>query len=423
MKSVIIILLAALYPFLLSDSLGFAQPPYTPPPPPLIPFKGEKVSFAAMAWNGSEWLMSTTKGDLIRYDGWEFTYIANLRVSGIAWSGEYWLLSIGSGAQKDKRLLKFNGAEFATLSQNYSPGVVTCADYCLMWGSPWDMRLMRYDGALKDLTPTFREQAGLEYVYDILWNGEYWLIQTDKFLMKYDGEAFSKLDLRISPEKSRVFAAAWNGDYWLISAGERMDGSVPRIFKYRDELIEIPVPGSFDVSHLREKYEAAGASLYTTYLIPHKMIWNGDYWLMTTGPYPFLVKYDGSSFEVIEPPQGTYDIKKPAWNGEYWLIYYFSAPRERNIARYEGGKFVDLSAVFKVLEFMEWGSDYWLLGGRGEDDSLKLLRYDGTAIIDLTPMFTSALPASLRGPILYAVLAAAILAVYLIWRRSRKKRT
>lgn len=418
----IAILLAALYPIIFLVSPSFAQPPYTPPPPPpvpLIPFKAEKVSFQAMTWNGDYWLMATTKGDLVKYDGREFTYIKNLRVSHIAWSGAHWLLSIGRGAQKEKGLVKYDGEEFVTLSQDYSPQVIACADYCLMWGDPWDMRLMKYDGNLVDLTMQFREQAGLEYVFDILWNGDYWLISTGKALVKYDGNAFSKLDLGISPEKLRVFAVAWNGNYWLISAGEMAEGYVPRIFKYTEELVEIPVPDSFDVSHLREKYEAAGASITTTYLIPHEMKWNGDYWLMSTGMYPFLVKYDGSSFEVIEPPPSAYEIKKLAWNGEYWLVYYFAAPRERNIARYDGEKFEDLGVGFKVLEFMEWSDGYWLLGGRGEDGSLKLVKYEGAAFTDLTPQFMAALPFSIPKKTLIGALLVAIVAGYMIWRRRK----
>lgn len=425
--------LIVLFAFIFLSSISTAQQNYSSPqfpasplpstkPSPLIPFGLEDVSISSVVWNGKYWLIGTTQGDIVRYDGREFSYIKNLgsHVSHIAWSGNHWLISIGKGLQKDKGLVKFDGEKFVTLSKDYSPQVIACAAYCLMWGSPWDMRFMRYDGELNDITSQFREIAGNEYVSNIIWNGEYWLIVTTKVLVRYDGKTFSKIDFGIEQEKMYIYSAGWNRVYWLISAGDRINGYIPRIFKYDGELENVEVPAFFNVPSLKEKYEAAGFPVPTTYIVPFDIKWNGEYWLSPALIFPILIKYDGKNFESIALPQNAFNVKETFWDKNYWLISYTVVPRGWRLAKYDGREMEELDINFKVLEYLVWGNEYWLISGKDENDALKFVKYDGQTFTDLTPELKSALPVSRSKRLIYVAAILVVVGItFLIWKKRK----
>lgn len=88
----------------------------------IAPVSAQAGGIGAIAWNGEYWLMATMEGDLVKYNGQEFSYLANLGCAPleIKWAGDYWLM----GCRE--------------VALDYAPQKIACnEEYCLMFGSEW----------------------------------------------------------------------------------------------------------------------------------------------------------------------------------------------------------------------------------------------------------------------------------------------
>jgi hypothetical protein len=293
---------------------------------------------SAIAWNGSEWLLSSLfpKERLIRY-GEEFKTVANLRVNDIAWGRGYWLL-------------------------------VTEGIYS---------KLMKYDGA------TFEEVTPFENITikALAWNGSEWLISgaflgqpdhegvpalKEGFLVRYDGVDYEDLNL-----SDYVDTITWTGAYWLLGGDKllRYDGG---------KIEEVPLP----------RYVSAVS----------KIRWGGDYGLVIghSEEKSMLLRYDGNSFQdLTQELSGAMkrNLTKSC-NDEYCLLY-----GKGFLARYDKTSYIDLTSEAGIspnesVAAIAWSGGYWLLGvssydprvGRrlGKTYTSKLLRYDGETFTDLS---------------------------------------
>ncbi len=387
-------------------------------------------SITGIDWNGEYWLMGTTEGDIVKYDGERFSSLANLgcTTTAIRWAEGYWLMGCrkvapGYPGKKLDMLLIYDGEKFTDLSIGYAPQKIACSgEYCLLFGGAKDERLMKYDGAqLTDLTQGFQEAASSPWINEMLWNGEYWLITTSEDLVKYDGSAFTEIDIG----ELSVSTLGWDGNYWLVVLTETQGiapGQKPRLFKYGKTLNEITLPQFFNKTELGR--EGMG------YLVPREVVWNGKYWLMSTG-FPLLIRYDGDAFQEIPLPikEGVSDI---AWNGEYWLLSYPASPGNLRFLRYDGTEFTELDEVpeYALLTIFGWTGEYWLIGSV-YSSPFGMLKYDGNAVTDLTGGFMHARQAAPPSPtprpppgyvkVIFGLLFLAIVAVLVfLWKAKSR---
>ena len=349
-------------------------------------------SITGIDWSGEYWLMATGEGDVVKYDGEKFSHIANLGCIPIEirWAHGYWLMGcrkVEPGKYPVKSLdmlVRYDGREFRNLSMGYAPQKIACNEkYCLMFGGAKDERLMKYDGSVMvDITPGFHAASSTPWINEMKWGGEYWLITTSRGLVKYDGASFTRIDI----SELSVSTLGWNGEYWLVVLTEKQDittGYKPRLFRYDGKaLAEIKLPPFFDKTELKQ--EGMG------YLVPKKLVWNGEYWLMTTH-FPRLIKYGDAFEEIVLPMKDANVVSDIAWNGEYWLLSYTVSPGNLRIAKYDGAGFTELAEMpeYAMLTIFGWTGEYWLIG-TSYSTPFGILRYDGSAITDLTGEFMRA---------------------------------
>jgi hypothetical protein len=395
-----------------------------------LPYAHALGSITGADWNGKYWLLATAEGDVVRYDGEKFSYLANLGCTPMEmkWAGGYWLMGcrkVESGEYPDKaldRLIIYDGEGFRNISTGYAPQKIACnREYCLMFGGARDERLMKYDGAkLVDITPGLRMVSSTPWINEMKWAGDYWLITTTQDLVRYDGDSFT-----IDTRGLSVSALGWNGDYWLVVSTEKQDPAVgykPRLLKYDGEaLTEITLPPFFDKTELKQQGKG--------YLIPRKVVWSGEYWLMSTD-FPVLVRYDGDAFTEISLPIRDNGVSDIAWNGEYWLVSYPASPGNLRIIKYDGAGFTELTDMpeYAMLTIFGWTGEYWLIG-TAYSSPFGILKYDGDAFIDLTGEFTKAGQGMPPSPppsqpawhpmTLFALLLLLTAGLALLWRTGR----
>jgi hypothetical protein len=189
------------------------------------------------------------------------------------------------------------------------------------------------------------------------WNGDYWLItlydpNASPVFYRFDGVRFTLVnvttDLLSIPQPPRTgffpVRAAWDSDYWLMDTNR---------FLARYD-------GGFEVMEYAK-------GIYSPYRI-RDMKYNGRYWLLlyvlagTEGSA--LIKYDGLKFELLpyKPPvfatRQWPPIGDGEWGSRYWLIgtYRYVHPgmpekvqeyMKPSLIKYDGENFEDVSDEFE----------------------------------------------------------------------------
>ena len=379
------------------------------------------TGISAIAWNGSTWLIGTVNGDLVSYAGGEFSYLGNLGgwIREIVWAQGYWLIG-GAGV-----LQRYDGS-FTNLSSEYDVLRIRCnKEYCLIAADPLSRpsysRLLKYDGSsLADITSGIA-RGKRNWVMQMVWNGEYWLISVDfaderkvigSGLFKYDGSSFTEVT---NPELPPHGTLGWNGRYWLISSGvwiNKTTGPEPRLLKYDGKnFSEIEFPLQVFERFDRQKGESLEPYIisHAFYTFPDMIAWNGEYWLMDTGFS--LVRYDERNFSVVRYTTGVYSpyrVIKMVWNGRYWLILYNLAGEPGYaLGKYDGQKLEWLryeplmhGYAWAPIGDVAWNGSAWLIGTFAHriDEEWEypkgmryaLLKYDGSEFKELTQEFKEA---------------------------------
>ncbi len=281
----------------LSEEAGFSAP---------SPTGGRRMgSVDALAWNGSVWLIAgggyCKGGGLLKsYDGGRFVnltpppetysskeeFIHALRnisgihcVAALAWNGSEWLLS---SLFPGGRVIEYNGSAFnEAVELSHVEHIAWGDGYWLLVSGGFYSRLVKYDGErLEDVTP--EENISISA---IAWNGSEWLIAgaelgepdyegrrriEETFALRYNGSAFAKV---VIPGNAYISSIAWTGRRWLLAGSALLsyDGS---------ELEEIPLPEGVSYAKVR---------------------WGGDYGLVVarSGEGTRLFRYDGSTFKDL----------------------------------------------------------------------------------------------------------------------------
>ena len=214
-----------------------------------------------LTWTGSYWVLSTPSGYVI-YDGGRFVnltpppetysskeeFIHALRnisgihcVAALAWNGSEWLLS---SLFPGGRVIEYNGSAFnEAVELSHVEHIAWGDGYWLLVSGGFYSRLVKYDGErLEDVTP--EENISISA---IAWNGSEWLIAgaefgepdyegrrriEETFALRYNGSAFAKV---VIPGNAYISSIAWTGRRWLLAGSALLsyDGS---------ELEEIPLP-------------------------------------------------------------------------------------------------------------------------------------------------------------------------------------
>ena len=356
-----------------------------------VEFKG--ISKIAYNREHKYWLICTFSGEILSYDGKNFRSYGSIgkEIRDAAFFRNRWL--IGGG----RTLLEFypDKAKFVNISSDYNILDIECNDeYCLIYADSPEKtsytKLLKYDGAsLSDLTEEIR-RAERNWIREMIWNGEYWLISVDAAdemhvvsgtVFKYDGKNFRE----IMPPQGGAPLIAWNGKYWLIGKGdylykyngiefEKIEGSKNvRAYKlaYNNGYwLLVGFTSVIKYDENKNNFSVVKKFPYPSDYFPVKVIPAKGYWLILYDiggePGYAIAKYDGKAFEFIEYPDLMYSyyawfpIGDIAWNGEYLLIgtyAYRSNGREfvrgmkYALVKYDGKNFEDLTQEFvKAIE-------------------------------------------------------------------------
>jgi len=235
------------------------------------------------------------------------------------------------------------------------------------------------------------------------WNGEYWLITTmEGGIVKYDGEEFSYLTtLGCIP-----LEIEWFKDYWIFGCRRPIEPDISQdtLVKYDDEkFVNISADYAPQIIRCNKDhclmYGSAKDERIMKYngskivditeefskisAVPwiNEFMWNGEYWLITTGEE--LIKYDGNEF--IRIGIGNLSIAALGWNGRYWLVVLLEKQNRDYTSRlfkYNESRLEDLGQSLPVaMKKIVWSGNYWLLSTL----SNKLIKYDGKTIFEIAP--------------------------------------
>ncbi|NOZ59196.1 MAG: hypothetical protein GXO66_06440, partial [Euryarchaeota archaeon] len=360
-----------------------------------------------LTWTGSYWVL-TTPGGYIIYDGGNFTRAGGFPALGppvgeegrwlltgksrvVLYSGTFlsycstcyrdlsveagltlvravapfgggWLIatSTDSGGEAGSlTLLKGNKASLLYRGKGVS--AVACRrDFCLAGGKNL---LLEYNGTLK-IRPINATIAAISWYG----KGGYWLLGAEDGLLSYEGGEIKW----ISREAKQVSWIACS-DYCLIAS----DGNLLR----------------FNGTALEDITGESGVKSTGSIREVVTLDYGGGYWLIggNAGELnpaiwePFLIKYDGSSSELLEGyAEGTPDteygsVLSVRWNGKYFLVY----TNKGKLFRYDGKSFENLTnrytmALKHTPNCLAWNGSTWLMGG-----GAGLLAYDGRKMVPL----------------------------------------
>ena len=366
------------------------------------PVSAKAEGIGAIGWNGEYWLIGTFDGEVVKYDGEEFTRIGALdeRILEVESTEDFWLIDGWH------TLVKYDGKALTKIG-DYDVGKTSCnPSYCLIYAKlkgeelseeaaiakkkefvqmsegekkkfkeellSMD-RLFRYDGrAMIDLS------ENVEFpIREMRWNGAYWLIGTtnlegDSGLYKFDGGEITPIELQtkeIPKEAYHLESISWEGDFWLIAVAEGVNST---LYKYDGESFE-------QVFSSQNKVQS--------------VVCNSEFCLIFLDNND-IIKFDGSRFEMInesfESGKILYALRNVKWDGDYWLISYTIANEGGSIAKYDGENFTELTEMpSNCFEGgMEWNDKYWLIGTfQINCNRWALLKYDGLTFTDLTREF------------------------------------
>lgn len=358
-----------------------------------------------LTWTGSYWVLTTPSGYVI-YDGGNFTSVEEFPALGTPVGEEgRWLftgrnrvvlyngtflnycsnclrdLSVEAGLTRVKAIAPFRGGWLiATSTDGGEAGSLTLlkgnkarllfrgkgiaavacrSNFCLAGGKNL---LLEYNGTLMVSHVNATINA-------ISWyrKGNYWLLGAEEGLLSYNGE------IRWISQKAGPVSWIACSDYCLVAS----DGN---LLWFNGTALE-DITGESGVKRT--------GSVREVVTLDH-----GDgYWLIggnagelnPTIWEPFLIKYDGSSSELLEGyTEGISDIEYGSvisvkWNGEYFLVYTNSG----KLFRYDGRSFENLTnrytaALKHTPNCLAWNGSTWLMGGR-----TGILAYDGRKIVPL----------------------------------------
>lgn len=353
------------------------------------------------------WLIVTSNGSMLTYNGSDFSYVTSLGEGtyAVESNGRYWLIKKQN--IKGTEFFIFNGTYLRNLTQKILPLLKehNLRINHLKWGDEW---LMTSSSAIVELDETRAmvqsAPAGVRLTdAEPSWNGNYWLIAGAKdgkpVLLKYIKGSWGVIPLT-DEMKGRVMGIAWNGNYWLICAYfySKETGVLPKIFKYDGTLVEIPLPeGVF------KKGKSADIPVIAT--------WNGNEWIIGVERdgvlFEKLLRFDGRSFKIVhEVGEGTHPlltdarIGKIRCNSAYCLIYFQNMREMGILAKYDKNKLLvmdNIPGFTSLISDYEWNGKYWLIGEYSLTGGAMLLRYNGTGFINLTALMVSVLPVAIRG--------------------------
>lgn len=296
----------------------------------------ENITIEALAWNGSEWLISGAflgqpdyegvpkleEGFLVRYNGASYENL-NLSdyVNTIAWTGAYWLLG-GS------KLLRYDGDKIEEVPL---PRYVSAVSK-VRWGKGYGLIighsegksiLLRYDGnSFQDLTQELSGAMKRNVAKSC--NDEYCLLYGRGFLARYDKTGYIDLtsEAGMSSNES-VVAIGWSGEYWLLglssydrSVGRRLGETyTSKLLRYDGETFtNLSSDARLSETHIRgvkPKVISIIRCLQDYCLI--------GYWVLYPGSAGGLLKYIEGGFEELSREGEVVDM---TWNGKEWLIHY-----------------------------------------------------------------------------------------------------
>lgn len=225
-------------------------------------------------------------------------------VFAIGAQGDDWMVGGSKNGGSVTKLYLAHDGKFADLSSlmvGFSGSVSAIASNSQYWLIGGSSELFKYDGvSMTDLSSDFATHFAAGFVYDIEWNGSYWLITGgDGGITKFDGTNFTMLTYDFNFVGAKVYCA-WNGESWLLV------GNNGRIFSY-DEVTVTQLTSPFE----SENIYSLGS--------------DGENWLIGgwVNGKPSLYQYDGTSFsDWTSKLTNTGDgiVSNIGWSHDEWLI-------------------------------------------------------------------------------------------------------
>ncbi len=424
-------MVAALLLFALTTSLVSAQP----------------EGIGAIGWNGEHWLIGTFEGDVVKYDGKEFTRIETLdeRILDIESTEDFWLINGWH------TLAKYDGKALTKIGE-YAVEKIACnTNYCMIYAKLMGEelseeeaiakkkefmqmseeerekikeerlsrdRLFKYDGkALTDLS------ENVEFpIKEMHWNGKEWMIVGSNYAYIYDGNLLRPVSRYEGSEgdqlRSNVITSGWDGREWLFLGqmpSPDADKTLPTISTSTSGVVRY-----FPESIIEEPVEPK-------ILRPGRITWTGNYWRICAyekklkklpGSDARTVKYDESEFSILDEqdcglienlPSGInlpIEVIKEKFsrvieakcNEEYCLINGIDKNGYAVLFIYGKEGFEDITpgdiypegAIYDIGA-IDWNGEYWLIAaterigsGKEMETIIGFYEYDGEETTDLT---------------------------------------